>query len=178
VHGFSDPSVAHHNIHFGTEWSSAFDALLNRGELMPHPSRLVTVPSMDDATLAPTGFSTLYVLEPVPNLKGKITWSSEAGPLRERLQTFLTEHGHPSEVITEDLVTPGVAGPGNAPGTPFALSHTFSQTGPFRLECRTSPAGHVLRWIRDVPRVGVPMVLISGKLAASRVAAYLPEASR
>jgi phytoene desaturase len=179
VHGFSDPSVAHHNIHFGTEWSSAFDALLNRGELMPHPSRLVTVPSMDDATLAPTGFSTLYVLEPVPNLKGKITWSSEAGPLRERLQTFLTEHGHPSEVITEDLVTPWGGRPRECRRHAVrAVSHLQPDRTVPPIERRTSPAGHVLRWIRDVPGVGVPMVLISGKLAASRVAAYLPEASR
>ena len=47
---------------------------------MPDPSRLVTIPSLDDSDLAPDGCSTLYVLEPVPNLNGVIDWSSEAGP--------------------------------------------------------------------------------------------------
>jgi phytoene desaturase len=180
VRGAPDPSVAHHNIHFGTEWSSAFDALLNRGELMPDPSRLVTVPSLDDSTLAPTGCSTLYVLEPVPNLNGKINWFTEAGPLRERLHRFLTQHGYPGEVITEDLVTPlEWQAQGLAAGTPFALAHTFSQTGPFRpsnVERRLP--GMFFAGSGTVPGVGVPMVLISGKLAAGRVAAYLPEASR
>jgi phytoene desaturase len=180
VRGIPSPPLAHHNIHFGTEWSAAFDALLNRGELMPDPSRLVTVPSLDDPTLAPDGCSTLYVLEPVPNLNGKINWSTEAGPMRERLHRFLAEHGYPTDVITEHLVTPlDWQAQGMAAGTPFALAHTFSQTGPFRpsnVERRLP--GMFFAGSGTVPGVGVPMVLISGKLAASRVAAYLPEASR
>ena len=61
-------------------------------------------------------------------------------------------------------------------GTPFALAHTFGQTGPFRpsnVEPRLP--GMFFAGSGTVPGVGVPMVLISGKLAASRVAAYLQE---
>jgi phytoene desaturase len=180
VRGVPDPPIAHHNIHFGTEWSSAFDALLNRGQLMPDPSRLVTIPSLDDSMLAPDGCATLYVLEPVPNLNGKINWSIEAEPLRERLQTFLAQQGYPGEVITEDLVTPlhwQVLG--MAAGTPFALAHTFGQTGPFRpSNVEGNLPGMFFAGSGTVPGVGVPMVLISGKLAASRVAAYLREPGR
>jgi phytoene desaturase len=176
VRGVPGPTVAHHNIHFGTEWSSAFDALLNHGELMRDPSRLVTIPSLDDPTLAPDDCSTLYVLEPVPNLNGKINWALEAEPLRERLHAFLVQHGYPSEVITEDLVTPlEWQAQGMAAGTPFALAHTFSQTGPFRpSNVERRMPGMFFAGSGTVPGVGVPMVLISGKLAASRVAAYLP----
>jgi phytoene desaturase len=178
--GVPDPAIAHHNIHFGTEWSSAFDALLNRGQLMPDPSRLVTIPSLDDPMLAPDGCATLYVLEPVPNLNGKINWLIEAEPLRERLHTFLAQQGYPSEVITEDLITPlHWQAQGMAAGTPFALAHTFGQTGPFRpsnVERRLP--GMFFAGSGTVPGVGVPMVLISGKLAASRVAAYLREPGR
>jgi phytoene desaturase len=180
VRGFPDPPITHHNIHFGIEWSSAFDALLKRGQLMPDPSRLVTIPSLDEPTLAPTGCSTFYVLEPVPNLNGKINWSIEAGPLRERLHAFLAQQGYPSDVITEDLMTPlDWKAQGMAAGTPFALAHTFSQTGPFRpsnVERRLP--GMFFAGSGTVPGVGVPMVLISGKLAASRVAAYLREPGR
>ena len=55
-------------------------------------------------------------------------------------------------------------------GTPFALSHRFRQTGPFRpgnLE-RRAP-GLVFTGSGTVPGVGVPMVLVSGMLAARRV---------
>jgi phytoene desaturase len=180
VRGVPDRPIAHHNIHFGYEWSSAFDALLKRGRLMPDPSRLVTIPSLDDPTMAPTGCSTLYILEPVPNLNGKINWSIEAGPLRERLQAFLAQQGYPTAVITQNLMTPlDWKAQGMAAGTPFALAHTFSQTGPFRpsnVERRLP--GMFFAGSGTVPGVGVPMVLISGKLAASRVAAYLREPGR
>jgi phytoene desaturase len=57
-----------------------------------------------------------------------------------------------------------------AAGTPFAAAHTMRQTGPFR-------PGNLHRGLSNVvftgsgtrPGVGVPMVLISGKLAARRV---------
>jgi phytoene desaturase len=177
VRGVPAPSVAHHNIHFGDQWGTAFDALLKQGRLMPDPSRLVTIPSLDDPNLAPTGCSTLYVLEPVPNLSGMINWTIEAERIRERLHIFLAEQGYPSEVISEELVTPlEWQAQGMAAGTPFALAHTFSQTGPFRpSNVERQLPGMFFAGSGTVPGVGVPMVLISGKLAAGRVAAYLPE---
>ena len=145
--------------------------------MMPDPSRLVTVPSLDDTTMAPADCSTLYVLEPVPNLDGKINWATEIEPLHERLHAFLGKHGYPTEVVTEQLVTPlDWQAQGMAAGTPFALAHTFGQTGPFRpsnVERRLP--GMFFAGSGTVPGVGVPMVLISGKLAACRVAAYLRE---
>jgi phytoene desaturase len=171
VRGVSEAPVTHHNIHFGEEWGSAFEALKG-GRIMPDPSRLVTIPSLDDPTTAPTGCSTLYVFEPVPHLDGKINWSTEAKPLRGRLHIFLATQGYPSEVITEQLVTPlDWPAQGMAAGTPFALAHAFGQTGSFR-------PSNVERRPGTVPGVGVPVVLISGKLAASRVATYLREQAR
>ena len=147
---------------------------------MPDPSRLVTIPSLDDPALAPDGCSTLYVLEPVPNLTGKIDWSIEADRCAIGWSTFLAEQGYPTEVITEELITPlDWQDQGMAAGTPFALAHTFTQTGPFRpsnVERRLP--GMFFAGSGTVPGVGVPMVLISGKLAASRVADYLPEPRR
>jgi phytoene desaturase len=60
-----------------------------------------------------------------------------------------------------------------------ALAHSFRQTGPLgpsSLERRLPEM--FFGESGTVPGVGVPMVLISGKLAASRVAAYLPEPGR
>jgi phytoene desaturase len=180
VRGVPAPPVAHHNIHFGEQWSEAFDALLNQGQFMPDPSRFVTIPSLYDPTLAPEGSSTLYVLEPVPNLNGKINWSTEAKPMRDRLHEFLAAQGYPSEIITEQLITPlDWHAQGMAAGTPFALAHTFGQTGPFRpSNVERHLPGMFFAGSGTVPGVGVPMVLISGKLAANRVATYLREPGR
>jgi phytoene desaturase len=96
--------------------------------------------------------------------------------MRDRLHSFLVQQGYPSEVITEELVTPlHWRRLGMAAGTPFAIAHTFGQTGPFR-PANVEPRlpGLFFAGSGTVPGVGVPMVLISGKLAAQRVARYLP----
>ena len=179
--GVPDAPVAHHNIHFGEQWNAAFDALLDRGELMPDPSRMVTIHSLDAPGVAPEGCSTLFVLEPVPNLVGgKVDWQQEAPRMRDRLHGFLSENGYPDEILAEELVDPlEWQRQGMAAGTPFALAHTFPQTGPFRppnVEKRLP--GLFFAGSGTVPGVGVPMVLISGKLAAQRVAGYLPGPTR
>ena len=52
-----------------------------------------------------------------------------------------------------------------AAGTPFAAAHTFRQTGPFRpANLHPSLANVVFTGSGTQPGVGVPMVLISGKL--------------
>jgi phytoene desaturase len=55
-------------------------------------------------------------------------------------------------------------------GTPFALAHTFAQTGPFRPANMLRGADNVvLAGSSTVPGVGVPTALLSGRLAADRV---------
>ncbi|HEY5822661.1 MAG TPA: phytoene desaturase family protein [Propionibacteriaceae bacterium] len=180
VRGVPEPPIAHHNIHFGAQWGEAFDALLKDGELMPDPSRLVTIPTIDDPTMAPEGCSSMYVLEPVPNLSGKVDWRSEGPAMRDRLHAFLDANGYPCDVVTEELVTPlDWQAQGMALGTPFALAHTFPQTGPFRpANVSKEVPGLFFAGSNTVPGVGVPMVLISGRLAAERVSSYLPAPPR
>lgn len=163
---------AHHNIHFGHEWAGAFEDLMKRGTLMRDPSRLVTIHSLDDDEAAPEGDSTLYVLEPTPNLDvGHIDWKAEREPMKERLMEFLEGAGYPTDVVVDELVTPlDWHEQGMAAGTPFALAHTFAQTGPFRAaNVDKRVPGLVFAGSGTVPGVGVPMVLPSGRLAAERV---------
>jgi hypothetical protein len=54
-----------------------------------------------------------------------------------------------------------------------ALAHTFLQTGPFRPNnVNRKVPGLVFTGSSTLPGVGVPMVLVSGKLAAARVDDY------
>lgn len=172
VRGLPGKDVAHHNIHFAAGWEKAFRSLLRDGQLMPDPSMLVSVPSTTDPSLAPEGSSTLYVLEPVPNLAaGRVDWSRERGASRDRLAARLDDWGYPSAVVTEELVDPrDWAQEGMAAGSPFSLAHRFFQSGPFRpsnIDKRVR--GLVFTGTGTVPGVGVPMVLVSGRLAAERV---------
>lgn len=180
VRGELPEGAAHHNIHFGHEWEKTFDELIKDQTIMSDPSRLVTVSSLGEPRLAPEGAHSLYVLEPVPNLDGPVDWTVQREPMREALQGFLQANGYPADIVTERLVTPvewrelGMGG-----GTPFGLAHLFRQTGPFRApNVEPRVPGLFFAGSSTVPGVGVPMVLISGKLAAQRVQDFLTPSRR
>ncbi len=171
VRGLPPEGTAHHNIHFGHDWNSAFKAIIHDGVLMPDPSLLVTVHSLDVAGLAPEGCSSIYVLEPTPNLDGRIDWSKQRDVMYQRIRQRVEALGYPVDVEVEQVLDPlDWERLGMERGTPFALAHTFLQTGPFRPNNvdRRVP-GLVFTGSSTVPGVGVPMVLVSGKLAAERV---------
>ena len=54
-------------------------------------------------------------------------------------------------------------------GAPFAAAHTFRQTGPVPTRATSGADNVVFAGSGTQPGVGVPMVLISGRLAAERV---------
>ncbi|MBI5090458.1 MAG: phytoene desaturase [Actinobacteria bacterium] len=167
------PGTAHHNIHFGHEWRSAFRALLDEGRRMPDPSLLVSVPSIDDVAAAPAGGHVLYVLEPVPNLRAGIDWTVERSRARDSLTSALERFGYPTDIEAEMLVTPDEWQTHGLPhGTPFSVAHRFFQSGPFRpANIDRRMPGLVFVGASTVPGVGVPMVIVSGELAARRVSA-------
>jgi phytoene desaturase len=171
VRGELPAGAGHHNIHFGHAWDGAFRALLADGRRMPDPSILVTVPTVGDPALAPEGRHCLYVLEPVPNLDGQVDWTVERSRARDDLARRVAALGYPAEVEVEHLVDPlDWERDGMERGTPFALAHRFRQSGPFRPgNVHPAAPGLVFAGSGTVPGVGVPMVLLSGRLAAERV---------
>ncbi|MEV4640698.1 phytoene desaturase family protein [Actinoplanes sp. NPDC049548] len=168
--------IAHHNIHFGTAWRGTFDEVIRQGLLMSDPSLLVTNPSRSDPSVAPPDRQTYYVLAPTPNLDAApFDWRGGLGRrYADELLRVLEQRGYigfRDGVEVERIITPDDwAAQGMAAGTPFASSHTFAQTGPFRPgNLHPSLPNVVFTGSGTQPGVGVPMVLISGKLAASRI---------
>lgn len=164
--------IAHHNIHFGRSWKGVFEDLIDRKQLMSDPSLLVTNPTHSDPDLAPAGKQSYYVLFPTPNLDAPIDWSLTKDRYREEVIRTLEERGYVGfgdSIEVEHVTTPqDWADQGMERGAPFASAHSFLQTGPFR-------PGNL--WGQNVvftgsgtqPGVGVPMVLVSGRLAAERI---------
>ncbi len=166
--------LGHHHILFGDAWERTFTDIIDDGRVMADPSLLVTRPTATDASLAPSGRDLLYVLAPAPNLAvGQIDWSSTgAGYVEQMMATVTTrlpQLGVDAELL--HVVDPaGWARQGMAAGTPFALAHTFSQTGPFRpANTVRGITNVVLAGSSTVPGVGVPTALLSGRLAADRI---------
>jgi phytoene desaturase len=175
------PGQAHHTISFGDSWRGVFDELTRDGRLMSDPSLLISMPSVTDRSLAPEGGQVLSVVAPTPNLDRRsggtpdLDWDALAPRYRDELLATLEARGFTGitgAIEVEHLDTPRTwADQGMAAGTPFALAHTFGQTGPFRPSTlpRRGPENVVLAGSSVQPGVGVPMVLISGRLAAERI---------
>jgi phytoene desaturase len=167
----SYPDTAHHTISFGHAWREVFDEILG-GRLMSDPSFLVTSPTRSDPSLAPAGRSSYYVLFPTPNLDAPIDWATAAAPYRDRVVATVEARGWPGfgdGIEVEHVTTPlDWAARGMEGGTPFASAHTFGQTGPFRPRNMWGE-NVVFAGSGTHPGVGVPMVLLSGRLAAERI---------
>ncbi|MEN9882318.1 MAG: hypothetical protein RI916_745 [Actinomycetota bacterium] len=166
--------AAHHNIHFGHSWDGVFDELIKKKQLMSDPSILVTVPTHDDPDLAPAGKHSYYILFPTPNLDSDIDWNKQAGPYRDQMIKTIEERGYTGfgdSIETEVMTTPlDWKNQGMEMGAPFASAHTFFQTGPFRPRNMAQGIENVVfAGSGTQPGVGVPMVLISGRLAAERI---------
>jgi phytoene desaturase len=166
------PQLAHHTIHFGRAWRRTFGELIDERVIPTDPSFLVSTATRTDPTLAPAGRHTYYVLFMVPSLQGGQDWSRLREPFVAKMLDTLHAHGltdFAAGAETMQVTTPaqwdeqGMAG-----GTPFALAHTFTQTGPFRPK-NLWGENVVLTGSGTQPGVGVPMVMVSGRLAAERI---------
>ncbi|MYS40045.1 phytoene desaturase, partial [Streptomyces sp. SID5998] len=171
------PGLAHHTLSFGAAWERTFDELTRTGRLMSDPSLLITRPTAHDPALAPPGGHLHYVLAPCPNTDigpGAADWRDLGPRYRDSLVAELERRGltgFAASVREELLVTPlDWTARGHAAGTPFSVAHTFAQTGPFRPRNLVRGLENaVLAGCGTTPGVGVPTVLLSGKLAAARI---------
>jgi phytoene desaturase len=171
------PGLAHHTLSFGRAWERTFDEVTRAGRLMSDPSLLITRPTATDPSLAPPGRHLHYVLAPCPNTlrgPGPDAWHDLGPRYRDRLLETLDRRGLrgiADAIEAERLVTPADwHAQGHMAGTPFSVAHTLAQTGPFRprnLVRGTENA--VLAGCGTTPGVGIPTVLLSGRLAAARI---------
>jgi len=169
----------HHTILFGAAWRQTFHDIIDAGRPMTDPSLLVSRPTASDPSLAPDGRDLLYVLAPAPNTaRGDLDWDAVgvgyASDLLDTVRARLPGVGDDAELL--HVATPGDwARQGMICGTPFALAHTFAQTGPFRpANTVRGTANAVLAGASTVPGVGVPTAMLSGRLAADRITGPLP----
>jgi phytoene desaturase len=102
-----------------------------------------------------------------------VDWASTSARYVDQMMTVvnrrLPQLGVDSELL--HVVDPaGWGRQGMAAGTPFALAHTFTQTGPFRPANTVRGIDNVvLAGSSTVPGVGVPTAILSGRLAADRI---------
>ena len=71
------PELAHHTILLGPRYEGLLDDIFRRRVLADDFSLYLHAPTRTDASLAPAGCETFYVLSPVPNALGGVKWADE-----------------------------------------------------------------------------------------------------
>jgi phytoene desaturase len=166
---------------FGSDYEGSFADIFENGKVPDEPSFYVNAPAHTDPSLAPEGKDALYVLVPVPNRAAKLDWRVEAPKLRAKIFARLAKMGFTE--LEQDIEVERTFTPDDYElqlnlerGAAFGLSHNFTQVGPFRPQ-------NVDKTLKNLffvgastqPGTGIPMVMLSAKLVAERIATFTPQ---
>jgi phytoene desaturase len=170
--GIDSPvDLGHHTILLPDDPWSAY-ARIDAARLPDSPMLYLCNPVASDPGAAPPGGSALLALAPIPNRSALPDFDAIA--FRERVLDRIERHAGP---FRDRIVVERVRGPeaferelGLMHGAAFGPDHTLDQMGPFRPSiAHPTMRNVVFAGAGTRPGSGVPMVLISGRLAAERL---------
>jgi|YNPMSStandDraft_1061717.scaffolds.fasta_scaffold00148_24 phytoene desaturase len=174
------PGLGHHTIFLPADYRGAFRHLLRGRGLPPDPAFYVAAPPAPGNALAPSA-QRLFVLVPVPTLSrlGAVNWAAALPALKEQILRRMFQSDlalSPAAILSERIWTPLDWKQRFClfDGSAFGAAHTITQIGPFR------PRNYSRR-VRGLyfvgastnPGTGLPMVVISGRLVAERIASHV-----
>jgi phytoene desaturase len=164
------PDVAHHTIWLGPRYRELLDEIFHKKVMSRDFSLYVHRPTATDASFAPAGCDSFYVLCPVPNLQGGQDWAVEGPKLRDRIVTELDRTMLPGlkGCITADFfMTPADFATDylSFGGAGFSIAPYFSQSAWFRFHNKSeSIEGLYLVGAGTHPGAGLPGVVCSAKV--------------
>jgi phytoene desaturase len=168
--------LPHHTIFFADDYRTNVDEVFKTKKLSSDISFYVRNASVSDPALAPEGQSAVYVLVPVPNLRGEIDWEREKAGFRDLVLDRMEARGGMkdlrSHILAERMITPAEwRDDYNVyAGATFNLAHNFGQMIYLRPrnrfeECRSC-------WLvggGTHPGSGLPTIYESGRITANLI---------
>lgn len=168
------PQLAHHNIFFSNDYEAEFKAIFKDHIPYDDPTIYVSISSKSDPDHAPSHHENWFILVNAPPKSDKFDWSQEASRYRDLILDRLASAGVDvrDKIRSEMVMTPidlenmtgawrgALYGPSsNSKWTAFRRPHNRSPQikGLYFAGGTTHPGG------------GVPMVTLSGKVAAAMV---------
>jgi phytoene desaturase len=164
------PDVPHHLIMVGPRYRELLVDIFDRKVLAEDFSLYLHRPTATDASLAPPGHDTFYVLSPVPNLLGKTDWRTQAEPYRRAIAAHLSATVLPdleAQIVTSRLMTPLDFQDrlSSFRGAAFGLEPILTQSAWFRPHNRSEDIERLyLVGAGTHPGAGVPGVLSSARV--------------
>lgn len=168
------PALAHHNVWFSADYPAEFDAIFRQGRPPDDPTIYATITSKTDPDHAPPGGENWFILVNAPPLGPQFDWQREAVAYRDRVLDRLAAHGVDlrDKIRVERILTPRDLErlTGAARGALYGASPN-SRWAAFRRPHNRCPdlPGLYFAGGTTHPGGGVPMVMLSGKVAAELV---------
>jgi phytoene desaturase len=163
--------LAHHNLYLCERWKGHFSSIFDRPEWPADPSYYIGCPSASDASAAPSGCESLFVLVPIaPGLddSNRETYSER---IMDHLGGLLGEDLAAKMEFKKIISHRDFSGSHNYyRGTALGLAHTLFQTAVFRPSHRSKKlpglyfTGHYTH-----PGIGMPMALIASEITAGEI---------
>ncbi len=169
--------VPHHTIVFANEYRRNVDEVFRHQKLSTDISFYVRNASVTDETLAPPGKSGIYVLVPVPNLRGNIDWAQEHDPFRELVLEQISRRTSMTDIRQHIECEQSIAPPdwrddyGVYAGATFNLAHNMTQMIYLRPHNKFEECDRC--WLvggGTHPGSGLPTIYESGRIAARMIA--------
>ena len=164
------PDVVHHTIWLGKTYKALLSNIFDKKILSDDFSLYIHRPTATDASFAPAGCDSFYVLCPVPNLLGKQDWKKDGPALRDRIVAALGRTLLPNlgTTITEEFFMAPTDFEHNylsLHGAGFSVSPIFRQSAWFRFHNRAEGIKNLyLVGAGTHPGAGLPGVLCSAKV--------------
>jgi phytoene desaturase len=168
------PELAHHNLFFSGDYRREFEEIFGRGEPAGEPTVYVAVSAKSDPTRAPDGCENWFVLVNAPAAKPKFDWAARAPEYAARILGRLERFGVPDPLpfvrrlqtfTPEDFAARDLAAGGALYG--------YASHGPRAAFLRPPMVARLPRLVfcggATHPGGGVPLVLLSGQMAAAKL---------
>lgn len=168
----SHAGLAHHNIFFSSDYRREFDDIFRRGIPPAEPTVYVAITSKTDTEHAPPGHENWFVLVNAPPLGPAWDWQQGAGTCRDVVRARLAAFGLRPEIVVEQTLTPLDLErlTGARRGALYGMSPNRRWSA-FQRPHNRAPDVRGLYFAGGTthPGGGVPMVALSGRVAAQMV---------
>jgi len=174
------PRLPHHSIFFPADYEAEFHDIVDRRVPPNDPTIYVCRATATDASIAPAGCDNLFVMVNVPYLDGRTDWCDVSARYRDHILEALRRRGVSlaASIAVEDVWTPArlEAAYGAQRGAIYGFASNTPRAAFLRPPNR-SPAlkGLYFAGGSTHPGGGVPLALLSGRIAADLVREELSE---
>ncbi|MBS1517801.1 MAG: phytoene desaturase [Bacteroidetes bacterium] len=167
-------NLYHHNYFLGNDFTKYADKIFTSSVIPSNPYYYVNMPSYHEKQCAPEGCENIFILCPVPDLRYKKDWK-DSEEFADRIIDDLSSRINFN--IKENLMVKKIMSPEEWEseynlyrGSGLGLSHGMNQIGGFRPSNKDEKFSNLYYvGASTVPGTGLPMVLISSKLATERI---------